>query len=119
MSDSMPLQERYFELIDEIVQTTLKGKIRSKEQVYQMLVQGVSPGTGEIFERCLDERIGDTQSQVETQKDELKQAKATRSLRALQTIRGEWQRWQEQNKASETVSSSVQQIVNAEPALRL
>ena len=50
------LRDRYLALIDQIVQTTLKGQIRSKEQVYQMLVQQVSPGTGEIFERCLDEQ---------------------------------------------------------------
>jgi hypothetical protein len=33
MSDSLSLRDRYFALIDEIVQTTLKGKIRSKQQV--------------------------------------------------------------------------------------
>lgn len=127
MPDSLPsgdsppqtLQQRYTALIDEIVQTTLKGKIRSQAQVYQMLVQGVSPGTGELFERCLEERLGETQIQVNTQKDELKQAKATRSLRALQTIRGEWQRWQEQNKASETVTAALKQVFNAEPDRRL
>lgn len=114
-SPQKTLREHYLVLIDEIVQATLKGKIRSQTQVYQMLVKGVNPGTGEIFERCLDERSSETQTQVDTQKDELKQAKATRSFRALQTIRGEWQRWQEQNKASETVDAAVQQIFQAEP----
>ncbi len=118
-SPQKTFRERYLALIDDIVQTTLKGKIRSQAQVYQMLVQGIDSGTGEIFERCLDERIDETRAQVDSQKDELKQAKATRSLRALQTIRGEWQRWQEQNKASEAVAASVQQILNAEPAFRL
>ncbi|NEO62864.1 MAG: hypothetical protein F6J98_21460 [Moorea sp. SIO4G2] len=41
MSNEMGLSDRYFELIDDIVKTTLKGKIRSKSQVYQMLVKGV------------------------------------------------------------------------------
>lgn len=113
MSD-LPLPERYIALIDEIVQTTLKGKIRSQEQVYQMLLQGVSPGTGEIFERALGESITFTQHQVDTQTDELKQAKATRSLRAIQTIRKEWQRWQSQNQATEAIAVAAQEISTAD-----
>ncbi len=113
------LRDRYITLIDEIVQTTLKGKIRSQQQVYQMLLQGVSPGTGEIFEQALIDRITATQYQVDTQTDELKQAKATRSLRALQTIRGEWQRWQEQNQATVALATAIQEITTAERADRL
>lgn len=118
MSD-LPLPERYLGLIDEIVQTTLKGKIRSQQQVYQMLLQGVSPGTGEIFERCLSDRITATQHQVNTQTDELKQAKATRSLRAIHTIQKEWQRWQEQNRASEAIAAATREIATAYPEERL
>ncbi|MBD1870232.1 tetratricopeptide repeat protein [Cyanobacteria bacterium FACHB-471] len=119
MSDSLSLRDRYLELIDKIVQATLKGQIRSKEQVYKMLVEGVSPGTGEIFERCLGDRIATTQRQTQTQGDEFKQAKAVRSLRALQTIRGEWERWQEQNQATEALTRAIQQIVTAETGDRL
>lgn len=118
MSD-LPLPERYLALIDEIVQTTLKGKIRSQQQVYQMLLQGVNPGTGEIIELVLSDRITATQYQVNTQTDELKLAKATRSLRALQTIQKEWQRWQEQNKATEAIATATQEITTAEPEHRL
>lgn len=114
----LPLLERYFELIDEIVQMTLKGKIRSKEQVYQMLRQGVSQGTGELFERCLGDRLHTTQEQVNSQTDELKQAKAGRSLRALQTIQSEWQRAQVQNRASEAITAAVRTITT-EPLDRL
>jgi len=113
------LRDRYITLIDEIVQTTLKGKIRSQEQVYQMLLQGISPGTGEIFEQALIDRITATQYQVDTQTDELKQAKATRSLRALKTIRGEWQRWQEQNQTTVAIAAAIQEITTAERADRL
>ncbi len=114
----LPLPGRYFELIDEIVQMTLKGKIRSKEQVYQMLRQGVSQGTGELFERCLGDRLHTTQEQVNSQTDELKQAKAGRSLRALQTIQSEWQRAQVQNRASEAITAAVRTITT-EPLDRL
>lgn len=110
----LPLRDRYSALIDEIVQTTLKGKIRSQEQVYQMLLAGVSPGTGEIFEVALSDRITATQTQVDTQTDELKLAKATRSLRAVQTIQSQWQRWQEKNQATQALTAATQEIVDAE-----
>lgn len=118
MADSPSLRDRYLELIDQIVQTTLKGNIRSKEQVYQLLVQSVEPGTGEVFERCLGDRLETTQQQA-TQADELKQAKATRILRALQTIQGEWQRWQTHNQDTESLSSGVRQIASAPEAEQL
>lgn len=114
MSESTSVRDRYFGLIDDIVQTTLKGQIRSKEQVYQRLVQDVTPGEGEIFERCLTERLDTTQQQKDTQKDELKQAKAMRSLRALQTIASEWERVQKQNQASDALSTAWQTIRKAE-----
>ncbi|GAX41161.1 TPR repeat-containing protein [Tolypothrix sp. NIES-4075] len=110
MSDSLPLRDRYLALIDEIVQTTLKGKISSVEQVYQMLLKGVSSGTGEVFELALSDRLAAAQSLVDSEKDELKKAKATRSLRAIKTIENQWQRTQEQNKANNAIASAVQEI---------
>jgi hypothetical protein len=62
MSDSLSLRDRYLQLIDKIVQTTLKGQIRSKEQVYKMLLKEVSLGTGEIFERALSESLSTAQN---------------------------------------------------------
>jgi len=111
MSDAS-LADRYVTLIEQIVQTTLKGNIRSKEQVLQMLTEGIETGTGELFERCLSDRITAAQQQAASG-DELKQAKAGRILRALQTIRSEWERWQVQNQVSAALESAVQQIVMA------
>lgn len=118
MSDSTPLRDRYFGLIDEIVQATLQGKIRSKEQVYQKLLQGVSAGTGEMFERCLEERLTTTQQQIDHPVSEIKQAKATRTLRALNTISNEWKRVQEQNRTQDAIASAVQAILVAQPTER-
>jgi tetratricopeptide (TPR) repeat protein len=118
MSDSIPLRDRYFGLIDEIVQATLQGKIRSKEQVYQKLLQGVSAGTGEMFERCLEERLTTTQQQIDNPVSEIKQAKATRTLRALNTISSEWKRAQEQNRTQDAIASAVQAILTAQPTER-
>jgi tetratricopeptide (TPR) repeat protein len=114
MSDSSSLRDRYLNFIDRIIQMTLKGQIRSKEQVYQMLIQEITAGTGELFEQGLLERIEAFQKQHDTQTDELKQAKAARSLRALHTIRGEWERWQEQNRANDLLSSASQQIATSD-----
>ena len=102
MSHSLP--QSYFNLIDRIVDTTLQGKIRSKAQVYRMLLEGVEIGTGEIFERCLTERMETTKAQLETK------LKATRVLRALQTIEGEWVKWQQSNQAKATTNTATQQI---------
>ncbi len=119
MTEATSMGDRYLGLIEKIVETTLKGNIRSKEQVYRMLVRDVSPGTGEIFERCLSERLTKTQEQFNQETDELKQAKVSRILRALQTIAGEWERWQQENRATEAIAQTSQQIISAEPGNRL
>lgn len=112
-------RDRYFSLVDQIVQMTLKGNIRSKQQVYQMLVQGVSPGEGEIFERCLSDRQTTAQSEIDSTTDELKQAKATRSLRAMQTIQAEYLRYQAENRVSAAITAATNAIANADPNNRL
>ncbi len=106
MSNS--LSERYHSLIDKIVDMTLQGKIRSKEQVYRLLMQGVETGTGEIFERCLEDSIRATESQLD------KKLKASRILRALQTIQQQWQRWQQDNQTSETINLATERILSAQ-----
>jgi tetratricopeptide (TPR) repeat protein len=119
VSDSLPLREHYLALINDIIETTLKGKISSVEQVYQMLLKGITSGTGEVFELVLSDRLNTIQSQVDSETDELKKAKATRSLRAAKTIQTQWQRWQEQNKATEAISLSVREITTATADERL
>lgn len=111
MSDAISLRDRYLGLIEEIVQATLKGKIRSKEQVYQLLRQGISTGTGEIFERCLDEQINTTQQQIDHPVSEIKQAKATRTLRAIGTISSEYTRLQEQNRVLDVITTTTEAII--------
>ena len=68
MSDTS-IETRYNALIDRIVQTTLKGQISSKEQVYQLLRQEVEPGTGELFERFLSQQIQAFEQQQNSQTD--------------------------------------------------
>ncbi|HEY9625531.1 MAG TPA: tetratricopeptide repeat protein [Crinalium sp.] len=119
MEDFSSLRDRYLGLIDQIVQMTLKGQIRSKEQIYQLLVDGIGVGTGEIFERSLEERVTTAQQQSKNQTDEMKQAKAARTLRALQSIQGEWTRWQEQNQATAALTNAVRDIAEAQGGDRL
>ncbi|MFK0733065.1 MAG: tetratricopeptide repeat protein [Gloeotrichia echinulata GP01] len=113
MSESLSLRDRYLAIIDEIVETTLKGKISSVEQVYQILLKELTPGTGEVFELALSDRLNTTQQQVDSQQDELKKAKANRILRAIKTIQSQWQRWQENNKATEAIVYAVKEITTA------
>nr|WP_242039698.1 tetratricopeptide repeat protein [Anabaena sphaerica] len=113
------MQDRYLALIDEIVETTLKGKISSVEQVYQILLKSIASGTGEVFELALSDRLTTLQTQVDSEKDELKKSKATRSLRAIKTIQTQWQRWQEQNKATEAIALAVREITIASNDERL
>ncbi|BAZ46308.1 tetratricopeptide domain protein [Chondrocystis sp. NIES-4102] len=107
MSES--LSDRYFALIDQIVDLTLQGKISSFERVYRMLEASVEPGTGEILERCLHQRIETTQAQLATK------LKAARVLRALETIEKQWLRWQAENQDNEDISEIAESILSVEP----
>jgi tetratricopeptide (TPR) repeat protein len=111
MSDS--LRDSYLQLIDKIVDITLQGKIRSKTQVYRYLAREIQLGTGEIFERCLGERIVATEAQLD------KKLKASRILRALQTVEQEWERYQQENQASNALSDAAKQILETDPTDRL
>lgn len=113
------MRDHYLDLIDQIVTNTLKGNIRSKEQIYQTLTEEVSVGSGELFERCLQTHIDDIQSQLEADPDELKQAKATRKQRALSTIQGEWDRWQKQNQGNTLLAGIVESLALANPDQQL
>ena len=112
-SDSTSWRDRYLALIEQIVTITLQGKIRSKNQVYQMLVDHLSPGTGEIFERCLDERFSQVQEGLNSATGEMQQAKATRQLRAMQTIQDVWQQWQKEKQQTDAIAKAVEQIRSA------
>ncbi|MCG6134341.1 MAG: tetratricopeptide repeat protein [Nostoc sp. LLA-1] len=119
MSESLPLRDQYLALIDEIVQATLQGKISSVEMVYQMLQKNITSGTGEVFELVLSDRLTTIQAQVDNETDELKKSKASRSLRAIKTIQSQWQRYWEQNKATEAIASAVKEITTAATDERL
>ncbi len=113
MTSAGSFSDRYFTLIDQIVTITLKGQLRSKEQIYQQLVKEIESGTGEVFERCLSQRLETTKTQVETAVDELKQARASRSLRAMQAIQGEWERYQKEQQSTGAIDSAKRSILAA------
>ncbi|MGF1523674.1 MAG: hypothetical protein ACFBSF_15260 [Leptolyngbyaceae cyanobacterium] len=119
-SNASPMPtERYFDLIDNIVTMTLKGKIRSKVQVYKMLQADVEPGEGELFEQSLQERVNAVEAALETETDDLKLAKATRKQRALRTIQGEWEAWQQQNQGTAVLSSAIAALIRTTDQERL
>ncbi|MBT9311337.1 tetratricopeptide repeat protein [Leptothoe kymatousa] len=90
------------ELIESLIQATLKGKIRSKNQVYRQLDEGLPTGSGEIFERRLAERM-----QAAEQDTSLK---GPRIVRALKMVEGEWANLQKKRQVEEKVSTVTAQI---------
>lgn len=102
---SQSLSDRYFNLIDQIVTKTLEGKIASTERVYLMLQRGIDKGTGEIWERCLAERIEATKQELD------KTSKAKRVLRALETIENQYHRWQQSNQQETVIDAATKQIL--------
>jgi tetratricopeptide (TPR) repeat protein len=109
------LRDRYTTLLTQLVEKVLKGQLPSKEQVYRELVQDLEPDSAEILEQCLQEQLVTTQAAVTNAVDEIRQAKATRSLRALKTIQGEWERYQKDQGANNAIAASTQAILKSQP----
>jgi len=122
MADSTPSSastDRYFELIDRIVQMTLKGQIRSKAQVYRMLQAEIEPGEGDLFKQCWQTRREGVEAALNGTTDELKQAKATRQQRALQTIQSEFDHWQKENQSTAVLSGTIAALIRTTDRDRL
>lgn len=117
-SEPVSLRDRYNAFIDQIIAQTLKGEIRSKEQVYQYLLEQLESGTGELFERCLSEQVSALEIAVKST-DERKQSKAIRQLRAIKTLQDVWQEWLKNHQATTACQNAVTSILNAEPEDRL
>ncbi|WP_243902682.1 tetratricopeptide repeat protein [Aetokthonos hydrillicola] len=115
-------------LITDIVATALKGEIRSKQYIYRQLEANINDGTGEIFERCLSDRLNTTQSELdnttnspklfERETPELKRSRLSRTLKALQSIQTEWERFQTQKRNKAAVTAAAQRIVTASGVYR-
>lgn len=95
-----------FEVIEALIQATLKGKISSKAQVYRQLDEGVPAGGGEIFERCLAEQMQAAESNTSS--------KGARTVRALKVVQGEWANLQKTRQAQEKVSAVTAQMSEAD-----
>ena len=106
-------RDRYLQVIDKLLDSTLAGRVRSVEQVYQRLLREIRPGTSEIFERCLLERRESLDASAGSS------SKVTRKLRALQTIEGQYQRWEQEHQTTTAVTSTLKTLVAAESEERL
>ena len=104
---AQPLSDKYFELIDQIVDKTLQGKIASTERVYIMLERGIESVTAEVWERCLAQRVEATKAQLD------KKLKATRVLRALTTIETQYQRWQKAHQQQNAISTATEKLLDS------
>lgn len=106
------LAEQYLALIDDIVAQTLKGNVRSKEQVRSQLEAAVQTGTGEIFERAVASRIAEAEANIDSS------LKAPRILRALKTIEDEWQKGQQARQVASGIAITADKLRQAEPSQR-
>jgi len=106
-------------LIEQIVADTLQGKISYEGKIYKILTDNLNAGSGEIFERALEEEITQVQQRLETAADEMKQAKANRQQKALAMIKKVWQQWQKEKQETEAYRKVIQAIVNAPRGERL
>jgi tetratricopeptide (TPR) repeat protein len=124
-----PTLELYQGLIEEIITNALKGQIRSGQYIYNKLLDNIIKGTGEIFDRCLHSRLEAIQSELENVKNsgnlfqredpDLKKARLTRTLKALQSIEGEWERLQKYHEIQAAIKAAIEKIITAEPHKRL
>jgi len=120
-SPSKPLttRERYLIFVERIIINIENGKLLSKEHVYRILSESLESGTGEIFERALQEQAELLQENFAAQTDEIKQAKATQKLRALKILQDAWEQWQKNYQLQDTCDRGLQTILNAEASERL
>ena len=120
-SPSKPLTtlERYLIFVDRIIINIENGKLLSKEHVYRILSESLESGTGEIFERALEEQANLLQANFAAQTDEVKQAKANQKLRAMKILKDAWEQWQNNYQVQDTCTRGIQTILNAEPQERL
>ena len=120
-SPSKPLTtfERYTIFVDRIIINIENGKLLSKEHVYRILSESLESGTGEIFERALEEQSNLLQANFAAQTDEVKQAKANQKLRAMKILQDAWEQWQQNYQLQDTCARGLQTILSAEPQERL
>ncbi len=123
MSDSLskPLTtlERYLIFVDRIIINIENGKLLSKEHVYRILSESLESGTGEIFERALEQQTNLLQANFAAQTDEVKQAKTNQKLRAMKILEDAWEQWQNNYQLQDTCTRGLQIILKAEPQERL
>ncbi|MFM2428914.1 MAG: hypothetical protein RLZZ511_127 [Cyanobacteriota bacterium] len=111
------LQSRYDHLIDNLVQTGLRGTLRSGDHIYSRIADELEPTTEALFNQCLDQRLRQIETQLqESGRDGRAQAQAQRQLQTLQTIQREWQRYQREINSQDIVAHTLFQLSNADAA---
>jgi len=118
-SKPLTIQERYFIFVERIILNIENGKLLSKEHIYRILCDSLESGTGEIFERSLEEHSQLLQANFEAQTDIVKQAKATQKLRAMKILKDAWAQWQENYQLQDACTRGTQSILAVEPKERI
>ena len=118
-SKPLTTYERYLIFVERIILNIENGKLLSKEHIYRILRDSLESGTGEIFERSLEEHSQLLQANFEAQTDEVKQAKATQKLRAMKILKDAWAQWQENYQLQDACTRGLQAILTADSEEKL
>jgi tetratricopeptide (TPR) repeat protein len=114
------LRDRYYATIDDLVELILTGKqIISQEYIYRVLAENIIPGTSEIIEGCLDERMQLSQHESESQSNAVKHSKIGHKIGTLKLIKTVLSRWQADRQSQLAVERNVESIIQGDPIERL
>ncbi|WP_299416371.1 tetratricopeptide repeat protein [Acaryochloris sp. IP29b_bin.148] len=116
---SSPPQDRYYQLIDNLLTAYLKGKFPSIPLLEQALAAELERLKSEVavdakyLQHCLSDRKQSLQSQL-SNPDTTAQAKAERSLRGLSAIQKAWQQLAQETQANNAIADAVTHLGQAE-----
>jgi tetratricopeptide (TPR) repeat protein len=120
MQPDISIQKRYTQTIDEIVKEILGGKtIVGKGYIERIFKERVVPGTSEIMEGCLQEKITAAERDMAENPSEMGRIKAERLLRIFKTISEVLQELQQQWRSIIKVNDLLRKIIEEVPEERL
>jgi tetratricopeptide (TPR) repeat protein len=120
MEPASSLRDRYTATIEDLLSRILGGKqIIGKQYIRRILLEQLVPGSSEVLEGCIQDRMTDVEQQLVVEVSEFKRAKLGHRQLALQTISEVLVDWQKERHTSSIVASLAQDLIAASPADRL
>ena len=115
---SISVSDRYTAFIQQMIDDTLKGKVRSKAYIANRLARQLAPVIGEVFEQCLSEQTNVVQD-ILNGNNERQRLKAQRQARALRMIEEVWESYRKTQQTQGVCDQAVAQLMKADERDRL